>query len=75
MIPNSGVQEPFGLAQREMIEEPQGQGGLNGEIRSSAAARRGGRSGGASRQRSLPRTPTMSHRHVERGSDCRSASS
>ena len=42
---------------------------------SSAAARRGGRSGGASRQRSPPRTTTMSHRHVERGPDCRSASS
>ena len=31
--PEQGVQEPFGLAQREMGEEPQGQGGLNGEIR------------------------------------------
>ena len=28
-----GVQEPFGLAQREMGEESQGQGGLDGEIR------------------------------------------
>ena len=28
-----GVQEPFGLAQREMVEEPQSQGGLDGEIR------------------------------------------
>ena len=28
-----GVQEPFGLAQREMVEKPQGQGGLDGEIR------------------------------------------
>ena len=28
-----GVQEPFGLAQRERVEEPQGQGGLDGEIR------------------------------------------
>ena len=27
------VQEPFGLAQREMVEESQGQGGLDGEIR------------------------------------------
>ena len=27
------VPAPFGLAQREMIEEPQGQGGLDGEIR------------------------------------------
>ena len=27
------VQEPFGLAQREMVEEPQGQGGLDGKIR------------------------------------------
>ena len=30
--PEQGVQEPFGLAQREMVEEPQGQGGLDGEI-------------------------------------------
>ena len=31
--PEQRVQEPFGLAQREMVEEPQGQGGLHGEIR------------------------------------------
>ena len=31
--PEQGVQEAFGLAQREMGEEPQGQGGLDGEIR------------------------------------------
>ena len=31
--PEQGVQEPFSLAQREMVEEPQGQGGLDGEIR------------------------------------------
>ena len=31
--PEQGVQEPFGLAQREMVEEPQSQGGLDGEIR------------------------------------------
>ena len=31
--PEQGVQEPFGLAQREMVEEPQGQSGLDGEIR------------------------------------------
>ena len=31
--PEQGVQEPFGLAQREMGEEPPGQGGLDGEIR------------------------------------------
>ena len=30
--PEQGVQEPFGLAQREMVEEPQGQGGLDSEI-------------------------------------------
>ena len=33
--PEQGVQEPFGLAQREMVEESQGQGGLDGEIRVS----------------------------------------
>ena len=31
--PEQGVQGPFGLAHREMGEEPQGQGGLDGEIR------------------------------------------
>ena len=31
--PEQGVQESFGLAQRVMVEEPQGQGGLDGEIR------------------------------------------
>ena len=31
--PKQGVQEPFGLAPREMGEESQGQGGLDGEIR------------------------------------------
>ena len=31
--PEQGVQESFGLAQREMVEEPQGQSGLDGEIR------------------------------------------
>ena len=31
--PEQGVQESFGLAQREVVEEPQGQGGLDGEIR------------------------------------------
>ena len=30
--PEQGVQESFGLAQREMVEEPQGHGGLDGEI-------------------------------------------
>ena len=31
--PEQGVQESFGLAQREMVDESQGQGGLDGEIR------------------------------------------
>ena len=44
--PEQGVQESFGLAQREMVEESQGQGGLDGEIRvaplpAPPAARRG----------------------------------
>ena len=75
--PEQRVQEPFGLAQREMIDDRGAAGSGRSRWRdpSSAAARRGGRSGGASRQRSLPRTTTMSHRHVERGPDCRSASS
>ena len=31
--PEQRVQEPFGLAQREMVDEPQGQSGLDGAIR------------------------------------------
>ena len=31
--PEQGVQKPFGLAQREMGEEPQGHGGFDGKIR------------------------------------------
>ena len=31
--PEQGVQEPCGLAQREMVDESQGQGGLDGKIR------------------------------------------
>ena len=73
--PEPRVQEPFGLAQREMIEEPQGQGGLDDEIRvaplPAAVAAPAGRPG-SDRFRGHP---TMSHRHVERGPDCRSASS
>ena len=42
---------------------------------SSAAARPAGRSGWPSRQRSLPRTTTPSHRRVERGPDYRPANS
>ena len=49
--PEQRVQEPFGLAQREMIEEPQGQGGLDGEIRvaplPAAVAAPAGRPGSA----------------------------
>ena len=49
--PEPRVQEPFGLAQREMVEEPQGQGGLDGEIRvaplPAAVAAPAGRPGSA----------------------------
>ena len=31
--PEQCLQEPFGLAQREMVDKPQGQGGLDGELR------------------------------------------
>ena len=41
----------------------------------SSACPPAGRSGRASRPRSLPRTPTPSHRRVERGPDCRPPSS
>ena len=62
--PEQGVQESFGLAQREMVEEPQSQGGLDGEIRVAPLPRPAGRSGGVSRQRSPPWTTTPSHRGV-----------
>ena len=73
--PEQGVQEPFGLAQREMVEEPQGQGGLDGEIRvaplPAPLAAPAGRPG---RDR-FRGTTTPSHRRVEREPDCRLASS
>ena len=47
--PEQCVQEPFGLAQREMVEESQGQGGLDGEIRVPPLPT-AGRAGGASSQ-------------------------
>ena len=37
--PEQGVQESFGLAQREMGEEPQGQGGLEALLYESSLAR------------------------------------
>ena len=43
--PEQRVQKPFGLAQREMVDEPQGQSGLDGEDSSSAAAHPACRSG------------------------------
>ena len=59
--PEQGVQEPFGLAQLEMVEESQGQGGLDGKIRvpprpapSAAPAERPGSA-------RFPRTTTPSH--------------
>ena len=59
--PEQGVQESFGLAQREMGEEPQGQGGLDGEIRvrplPTPSAAPAGRPGG-DRFRGHP------HRHI-----------
>ena len=73
--PEQGVQEPFGLAQREMVEEPQGQGGLDGEIRVAPLPTPLATPARASRPRSLPRTTTPSHRRGERGPDCRPASS
>ena len=69
--PEQGVQEPFGLAQREMVEEPQGQGGLDDEIRvpplpAPPAAPAG--CPGRDRLRGHPHRP---HRRVERGPGCR----
>ena len=73
--PEQGVQESFGLAQREMVEESQSQGGLDGEIRVAPLPTPPAAPVGASRQRSLPRITTPSHRRVERGPDCRPPSS
>ena len=73
--PEQGVQESFGLAQREMVEESQDQGGLDGELRIPPLPTPPAASGGASRQRSPPRTTTPSHRRVERGPGYRLASS
>ena len=59
--PEQRVQEPFGLAQREMGDEPQGQSGLDGEIRvaplSTPPAAPAGRPG-SDRFRGQP------HRHI-----------
>ena len=74
--PEQGVQEPFGLAQREMVEEPQGQGGLDGEIRVPPLPAPAGRSGRASRQRSRPRTNhTVTSAASNEGPGCRPPSS
>ena len=73
--PEQRVQEPFGLAQREMVDEAAGSERSRWRDPSSAAAHPAGRSGWPSRQRSLPRTPTPSHRRGERGPGCRPASS
>ena len=70
--PEQGVQEPFGLTQREMVEESQGQGGLDGEIRvpplPTPPAAPAGRPG-SDRLRGQP------HRRVERVRGCRPPSS
>ena len=52
-----------------------GSGRFRWQDPSTAAAHPAGRSGGASRQRPLPRTTTPSHRRAERGPDCRPANS
>ena len=73
--PEQGVQEPFGLAQREMGRGVAGSERSRWRDPSTAAARPAGRFGGVSRRRSPSRTRTPSHRHVERGPGCRPASS
>ena len=64
--PEQRVQEPFGLAQREMVEESQGQGGLDGEIRVAplpiSPAAPAGRPG-SDRFRGQP------HRHIAAAND------
>ena len=59
--PEQRAQKPFGLAQREMVDEPQGQGGFDGKIRvpslPAPLATPAGRPGG-DRVREQP------HRHI-----------
>ena len=73
--PEQDVQESFGLAQREDGRGAAGSGRSRWRDPSTAAAHPAGRSGWPSRQRSLPRTTTPSHRRVERGPGYRPASS
>ena len=68
-------QEPFGLGVAGDGRGAAGSRRSRWQDPSTAAAHPAGRSGGASRQRLLPRTTTPSHRRVERGPDCRPASS
>ena len=65
--------QPAGLPPRRHSHSPLGRSRWRDP--SSAAAHPAGRSGGASRQRSPPRTTTPSHRRVERGLGYRPASS
>ena len=63
------------MAQREMVEEPQGQGGLDGEIRVSPLPAPPAAPAGRPGSDRYPRTTTPSHRRGERGPDYRLASS
>ena len=72
-IPNRACRNPS--AWRSGRRGAAGSGRSRWRDPSTAAARPAGRSGGASRKRSLPRTTTPSHRRVEQGPDCRPASS
>ena len=70
--PEQCIQEPFGLAQREMGDKPQGQGGLDGEIRvaplpASLAARRGVQAAIASEDTHTVTSPRRTRARLEAG--------
>ena len=65
----------FGLAQREMVEESQGQGGLDGEIRVAPLPTPPAAPAGRPGSDRLRGQTTPSHRRVERGLGYRPASS
>ena len=69
------VQESFGLAQRKMVEESQGHGGFDGEIRVPPLPAPPAALAGCPGSDRFRGQTTPSHRRGERGPDCRPANS